>query len=175
MHRIESRPFGLIGEDHGRNQTGEYVVSIGADRSGWDNRDHAALVGLRADFGEALRALAAAQSGLAIVLASLAPLTLLWYATSSDYSSALRVNAVAFAIASGAGQKLLRDYYRPLIRRNPRHRAMLWTWLGLYVFVGIQMSWVLRPYIGAPDEPVQFFRDAKWENAYVVVARLFFR
>src|SRR5262245_24227574 len=37
------------------------------------------LFGLRRDLGEAIRALVATQAGVAIVLASLAPLTALWY------------------------------------------------------------------------------------------------
>src|SRR5262245_29884490 len=44
------------------------------------------LLGLRRDFALAVRALVAAQAGLAIILASLAPLTLTWYASSSVYS-----------------------------------------------------------------------------------------
>ena len=50
---------------------------------------------------------------------------------------------------------------------------MLWTWLAIYIFVGIQMAWTLRPFIGAPSVRPQFFRSGvEWENAYVVVARL---
>ena len=40
------------------------------------------LLGLRRDFAAAVRSLVAAQAGLAIVLASLAPFTLFWYASS---------------------------------------------------------------------------------------------
>ena len=49
---------------------------------------------------------------------------------------------------------------------------MLWTWLGIYVFVAIQLAWVLRPFIGSLGAPVQFFREDSWGNAYIVVARL---
>ena len=35
----------------------------------------------------------------------------------------------------------------------------------------IQMGWVLRPFIGRPDSPVELFREESWGNAYVVVAR----
>jgi uncharacterized membrane protein len=132
------------------------------------------LVGLRGDFIEALRALIAAQAGLAIVLASLAPFTLLWYASSADYHAALRCNGLMFAVASLCGQRLLWAYYRPLVRRNARHRKMLWTWLTLYVFVGIQMAWVLRPFVGDPRLPAQFFRAHSWGNAYDVVAQLIY-
>ena len=54
------------------------------------------LFGLRRDFSEALRTLVAAQAGLAIVLASLAPFTLVWYASSADYPGAIRFVAIPF-------------------------------------------------------------------------------
>ena len=108
------------------------------------------LFGLRRDFREALRALVAAQAGVAIVLASCAPLTLFWYASFADYSAALLFNGLIFAVASFAGQFLLRGYYRPLTARNARHGPLLWTWLGLYVFIAIQMAWIMRPFVGTP-------------------------
>jgi hypothetical protein len=132
------------------------------------------LAGLRHDFARATTALMAAQAGLAIVLASLAPLTVVWYATSSDYGDAILFNGVMFAIASLAGQWLLRDHYRLLIERDARHRWMLWTWLALYVFVAIQMAWVFRPFVGDPGAPVEFLRHEKWGNAYLVVMRLIY-
>jgi hypothetical protein len=132
------------------------------------------LLGLRRDFVEAARALVATQAGLAVVLASLAPFTLLWYASSADYLAALRFNGLMFAAASFTGQWLLRQYYEPLIRRNRRHRWMLWAWLATYVFVAIQLAWVLRPFVGAPNSPVQFIRPESWSNAYVVVAQLIY-
>ena len=64
-----------------------------------------------------------------------------------------------FAVASFSGQRLLWGYYRPLVRRNPQHRRMLWTWLAIYIFVGIQMAWVLRPFVGGPADLWEFFRE----------------
>jgi len=132
------------------------------------------LFGLRRDLNQAIRALIAAQAGLAVILASLAPLTLLWYASSADYGSAILFNGLAFGVASLTAQGLLRAYYRPLIERNPRHRWVLRAWIVVYVFVGIQIGWVLRPFIGRLDAPVEFFRAESWGNAYVVVARLIY-
>ena len=60
----------------------------------------------------------------------------------------------------------------PLIARRRAHLRLFRIWLILYAFVGIQMGWVLRPFVGAPGQPVQFFREDSWGNAYVVVARL---
>lgn len=130
------------------------------------------LMGLRRDFGEAVRAILATQAGLAIVLASLAPITMLWYASASQYQAAIAFNGLMFLVATLSAQWILRTYYRPLIQRNAAHRWMLRVWMIVYSFVGIQMAWMLRPFIGDPDSPVQFFREESWGNAYVVVVRV---
>ena len=130
------------------------------------------LLGVRDDFPRVLRGLAATQAALTIVLASLAPLTALWYASSADYRQALAFNAMVFAAASFAAQFLLRRWYRPLIARDARHRALMRAWLVIYAFVGIQMAWVLRPFVGHPRGPTRFFRyGSAWGNAYEQVAR----
>ena len=51
---------------------------------------------------------------------------------------------------------------------------MLWGWLIAYTFVGIQMGWMLRPFVGTPGIPVTFFRQEPFTNAYVVIAKLVF-
>ena len=131
------------------------------------------LFGLRADFGRSIGALLATQAVLTIVLASLAPLIIVCYASLTDYSIAVLLNAMMFAIASFAAQGFLRRLYRPLIARNPRHRLLLRGWLVIYAFVGVQMGWVLRPFIGDPTRSPQFFREGAWEgNAYIVILEL---
>jgi hypothetical protein len=130
------------------------------------------LLGVRSDFAQALRALVATQAVLTIVLASLAPFTALWYASSGAYRPAILFNAAMFGVASFAAQGLLRRWYAPLIARNTRHRALLRVWLVIYAFVGVQMAWVLRPFVGDPNSPTRFFREGAWGNAYVEVARM---
>jgi hypothetical protein len=130
------------------------------------------LIGLRDDFPRVLRALVATQAALTIILAALAPVTALWYASSADYRLAILFNALMFGVASAAAQRVLRRLYQPLIRRNRRHRQMIWIWLVLFAFVGIETGWVLRPFIGDPQVPVQFFRHEAWGNAYEVLARM---
>jgi hypothetical protein len=131
------------------------------------------VAGLRADFGQALRAVVGTQACITLVLASLAPVTGFFYLCTDNYDAALLFNGLMFAVASVTAQVIVRRYYTPLIRRNPRHRVMLYVWFFFYVFVGIQMAWVLRPFVGAPNWPVTFFREDAWGNAYEVIARLF--
>jgi hypothetical protein len=130
------------------------------------------LLGVREDFAAARRAILRSQAALALVLAALAPYTALWYASTTAYDHAILFNALMFAVASFTAQAILRRSYRPLITRRPQQRQLLRIWLLLYVFVAVQMAWVLRPFIGDPESPTQFFRAGAWSNAYVVVARL---
>jgi hypothetical protein len=130
------------------------------------------LLGLRGDFPRVVRALITTQAGLTVILSALAPFTAFWYVSSSGYQPAILFNGVMFAVASVSAQWMLRREYLPLIEGQSRHRWMLRTWLVIYVFVGIQMGWVLRPFIGDPYEPVQFFREGSWSNAYEVVIQM---
>ena len=123
------------------------------------------LLGLRDDFAEALRAVVAAQAGLTVILGSLAPLTAWWYACTGDYQAAIVFNALMFAVASVGAQSILRAHYRRLIARRPAHRWTLVGWLVIYAFVGVQMAWLLRPFIGAPGASPQFLRADAIGNA----------
>ena len=129
------------------------------------------LLGLRQDFAAASRGIVAAQATGAVCLASLAPLTLFTYASSDNYDLALVFNGGMFLLATVAAQITLSKHYAPLIAADPRHRIGRSAWGVLYVFVAIQLAWVLRPFVGSPGLPTRFFREEAWDNAYVVVAQ----
>lgn len=125
------------------------------------------LLRLREDFGAALRGILAAQGTVALTLASLAPVTWFVYACRATYPVALLWNAAAFGLAAVGGQLTLARHYRPLIARRPRHRHALAAWFALYVFVGVKVGWVLRPFVGDPALPTTFLREGRWqENPY---------
>jgi hypothetical protein len=130
------------------------------------------ILGLRSDFPRVIRALMSTQAGLTVILAALAPFTAFWYVSGSAYQPAILFNGFMFGVASFSAQWMLRRSYGPLVRANPRHRTMLRIWLVIYVFVGIQMGWVLRPFIGDPAAPTQFFREGAWTNAYEAVIQM---
>jgi hypothetical protein len=129
------------------------------------------LLGVREDFGQVLRALATSGAAFTISLASLAPLTLLWYISTRNHELHILFNAAMFALASVGSQSLLRQHYARLILRSRTHAWLLKLWLFIYAFVGIQAGWVLRPFIGDPGRATQFLRDDPWTNAYVWLAR----
>jgi len=133
------------------------------------------LLGVRGDLGNALKALLAAQAGMTIILLSFAPFTLLWYVSCSNYNAAILFNSAVFGLATLTSQRLLRRHYGPLLARDRRHRFLLRVWLVTYAFVGIQMGWLLRPFVGSPWMATYFLRRDAWGNAYEVMFRMLMR
>jgi hypothetical protein len=133
------------------------------------------LAGLRSDLTQVVHHLMETQGVLAIILGGLAPCTLFWYASVSDYQIGVLFNALMFALATLTAPLPMIRHYRRLVSESPRHRHLLRFWLVVYVFIGIQMGWVLRPFIGSPGSEVTFLRWNDLDNAYVTVAEMIWR
>jgi hypothetical protein len=134
-----------------------------------------ALAGVAHDFRRVLNALLAFQAIAALVLSAVGPITFLFNISTDFYQFMILWNGLAFGVASLTGHAMMRRIYRVLIAVNPRHRLLYRVWMCLYVFVGIEMGWVLRPFIGDPNLPVEFFRHGAWGNAYGEVIGLVLR
>lgn len=130
------------------------------------------VMGLADDLRKSLSAILAGQAAMAVTLAALAPLTGVFYLSFGAYDLIQAFNGAMFLLATLAAQVVIRRTYRPLIAANRRHRTMVIAWGVLYVFVGIQMAWTLRPFIGRPGARTTFFRDEPFTNAYIVIARI---
>lgn len=131
------------------------------------------VLGLRRDFAAAFGSILAGQAAQMLALASLAPVLLFAYACGITHVQALAACAATFTIATGMGYMVLWRRYRPLLAQTRRHRVMLVFWVVMYVFVGIQMGWMLRPFVGTPGMTVSFVRQEPFSNAYVAVAKIF--
>ena len=130
------------------------------------------LAGLAEDFPDVIRALINTNAVFALALASLTPITLLFYLSTPDYLSAVLFNGLMFGIAAVMRQIVLRHRYRHLIGRNVRHRLLLRLWFLVHAFVGIQCGWILRPWIGVPGADSAYFRDDAWSVAYLEVLKI---
>lgn len=131
-----------------------------------------ALAGLAGDFRRVLTLLIDTQGIFAVALLSLSPFTLLWYGSTTSYGNAVVFNGILFAVAALVRQIILRRRFNELIRRSRRHKVLLRLWFILYAFVGVQMGWLLRPFIGVPGGEARLLREDGWGNAYVEVVRL---
>ncbi len=59
---------------------------------------------------------------------------------------------------------------------DPRVRVIFRIWVVVFGLVGAQMSWILRPFVGNPEQPFTFFRerDSHFFEAVVMAIRKLF-
>jgi hypothetical protein len=103
------------------------------------------------------------------VLAALAPLIPVYYTAIDDKSLAVLGCGLCFAAAALCSLLVPARMFRLAGLTTPTHRALVVCWFVLYAFVGIQLGWMLRPFVGSPDIPPAFLRDDPFTNGYVVV------
>ena len=74
------------------------------------------------------------------------------------------------ALAGLAGNWVLWQRLREVARPGCRLGAIYWLWIAAFAFVGCQLSWILRPFVGSPFYPVVFMRpDCLQRNFYEFV------
>ncbi|MBC7834864.1 MAG: hypothetical protein H7Y88_07165 [Phycisphaerales bacterium] len=132
----------------------------------------ATVAGRREAFALIIRAILAGQAAMSISLASLAPFVVFCYVSAITYNTAKFINGVLFAVATIVAHIVLRRQTRELRARDPGVGVLLVAWGLLYVFVGIQLAWTIRPFIGQPGAATTFFRSEPFTNAYVELGRV---
>ena len=83
------------------------------------------------------------------------------------HNSVLLLHVCCIGSAGTVGVQSLWQGILELASEQCNHSTLLLGWLASFAFVGCQLSWMLRPFIGSPFYPVQFFRaDAFNRNFY---------
>ncbi|MDH7485366.1 MAG: actin-binding WH2 domain-containing protein [Anaerolineae bacterium] len=102
----------------------------------------------------------------AVLLLSFAPITLFFLLTTSHYQFFKLLNVGVSAIAGSMGVTFLGQGMRVVSaagkNKDEGDRARRWVlrlWVLIYAFVGSQMAWTLRPFIGAPAMKFELFRQ----------------
>lgn len=107
-----------------------------------------------------------------VLLAAFAPITAFFMLSARDYGFITLLNVIFFAIATGAGVGVIAHAVKTIgSQEQGTYVALLRFWFLTYAFVGTQMAWILRPFIGSPDVPFSFFRDMQG-NFYSTVVRI---
>ncbi len=100
----------------------------------------------------------------AVLLLSLAPVTFFFMLTTSGYQFFKLLNVFFFAIAGFAGMFFLSRGIHSITtagkESGTKIRGMvLYLWILLYAFVGSQMAWTLRPFVGYPAARFELIRE----------------
>jgi hypothetical protein len=162
------------------------IVLLTTCANGLLNGMLAPLLGLQVGFRQSFLAILMSFSIAAMVLGALSPVIwfLIWNApplgsneSRSTHSVILLTLVFVIAFAGVAGNlRLLR-----LVRAMSGNATIAWrtvvAWLAGNLLLGSQLAWILRPFVGSPNLPVQFLREDAlrgnfFESVYNAVQRL---
>jgi len=121
------------------------------------------LFGSNQSLNQSLAVILTAINVTAVLLLSCAPITLFFLLTTSHYQFFKLLNVAIFAVAGLMGIVFLFQGMKVVSTsekegKNTR-RWVLIFWMFVYAFVGSQMAWTFRPFIGAPGLPFELFRQ----------------
>ncbi|MGD1920031.1 MAG: actin-binding WH2 domain-containing protein [Pleurocapsa sp.] len=135
------------------------------------------VLGSKRVFGQYVALLLASMSMISVMLFGFAPVTLFFRLSIDDYWFFLLLNIIVLAFTGVVG---VRFFYKSMINiiakekdgEIPLNRhKLIKGWLVLYGFVGSQLGWTLRPFVGSPNEPFALFREIE-SNFYVQVVKI---
>ncbi len=147
----------------------------------------APLLGLNISFRQSLLAILMSFAVIAAILGAFAPLAgfLVWNApvmtpdvkSTATYGFIKMVHVAVIAFAGIAGNARLFQLLVRLAGRERIARRVLFAWLAVNLFLGSQLTWIARPFIGAPQLPVVFcatrrFQGSFYENVFRTVLKL---
>ena len=140
------------------------------------------LLGVRLSLGESLRAILMSYAIACLFLASLAPVFFFhpwnWSMGSSGnnffYWKLFHIGIIA--LAGTVGNVRLWQLLVAVAGRL-KAKAVLLAWLTANLFLGCQLSWILRPFFGNPNIDVAFFREdalgrSFYEDVWVILQGL---
>jgi hypothetical protein len=98
-----------------------------------------------------------------VLLLSCAPITLFFLLTARNYQFFKLLNVGIFTISGVLGVVFLYQGMKIVsggdVIGAPTRRWILNLWMFVYAFVGSQMAWTIRPFIGDPGSPFELFRQ----------------
>lgn len=122
------------------------------------------LFGSNQRVNQSIALVLSALTMMSVLLLSFASITFFFMLTTSGYQFFKLLNVFFFTIAGIIGMSLLSQGMALISTsdQQPRRRGrslVLYGWIMLYAFVGSQMAWTLRPFVGYPGAKFEIIRD----------------
>lgn len=123
------------------------------------------LFGSNQSLSQNLTLILTAITVTAVLLMSLAPITFFFLltTTAAEYQFFKLLNVAIFAVSGIMGVVFLYQGMKVVSADDAEGAAMrkriLIIWMVVYAFVGSQMAWTIRPFIGDPGAPFELFRQ----------------
>jgi hypothetical protein len=140
------------------------------------NATLAPLLGLNIHFRQSFSAILMSFAVAAAILGAFSPVTafMIWNAppmspeavSGATYGIIKLTHVAVIAFAGVAGNVRLFQLLTRLGGSRTVARRVLFAWLAGNLFLGSQLSWILRPFIGSPALPVEFLRATAFSGNF---------
>jgi hypothetical protein len=132
------------------------------------------LMGSRLSFLQTLTLILLALTFNSILLAAFAPIVAFFSITGSSYAFIKLLHVAVMTFSGFWGMAALWHGLREMCEKSnlyPKRAVdILRIWILVFGFVGTQMAWSLRPFVGSPDRPFEVLRAERDGNFYSAVA-----
>jgi hypothetical protein len=137
----------------------------------------APLLGLNISFRQSFLTILMSFTIVSAILGAFSPLVafMVWNAppmtadltrSVGTYSFIQVTHVVIIAFAGIVANLRLVQLLRELSGHHATARRVLLAWLAGNLFLGSQLTWILRPFIGAPNLPVEFLRATAFHGNF---------
>jgi hypothetical protein len=137
----------------------------------------APLLGLNISLRQSFLAILISFTIVSAILGAVSPLIafMVWNAPPMAANPAQSIGTYTFiqvshvviiAFAGVAGNLRLVQLLRELSGNAATVRRVLLAWLAGNLFLGSQLTWILRPFIGSPGLPVEFLRPTAFQGNF---------
>jgi len=107
------------------------------------------------------------------VMLAFAPIVLLFQLSSDNYQFLQLLHVFIFIFSGFYGMKIVLEALKRVFEANKIYPKVGLTvfkiWVIIFAFVGIQLSWNMRPFIGSKELPFEIFRSETRGNFYTTV------
>ena len=130
------------------------------------------IIGSKLRLGQMLAIILTGFLLMAIIMASFAPIVFFFFITGSNYNFLQILHVLIFIFAGIFGMVLILNALKYSCDEKgiyPRIGVTIFQfWIVILAFVGIQLAWNLRPFLGDSGKPFALFR--KYEgNFYMMI------
>lgn len=130
------------------------------------------LVGSRLRLPQVVVLVVGALALTSIILAALVPITAFFLITGANYYFQHLLNITIAVVAGAFGMYALHDGLAVVCEKRgvyPRKAlTIMRAWAVLFAFVGVQLAWNLRPFLGDQNRPFRVFGDYQG-NVYTAI------
>lgn len=133
------------------------------------------LLGLKITFRETTEAILMSFTIVGMILGALTPISLFILQNTSPMSGAHDLPAhlfiklthvAAISYAGTMGNLRLYQLLHRLSGSSQLSRRIIFAWLGGNLFLGSQLAWILRPFMGSPFLEVAFLREDAFQGNF---------